>query len=472
MQANIFKNSDVCLDGTAVITEKSRHISYKELWGQADQLARRIEKRCLTVIVCKNNLESIVGYIGLTRAGIVPLMVNFGIKIESLRDILIKFKPEYIFLPTENINDVKEARAVSVFGDYSLLQTDYQIDYSIHDDLALLLATSGSTGSPDMVRLSYGNIWSNTNSIVESLGISYTDRTITTMPMSYSYGLSIVNTHLFKGASIILTDATLMEKRFWSLIKDCNATTFGGVPFIYEMLKKLRFEKMELPCLKYITQAGGKLNQKMIEEFARICSTKSIAFYVMYGQTEATARMSCLPWKYIGGKTGSIGYPIPGGSFYLEDQNGNILEDDDILGEIVYQGDNVSLGYAKNCDFLCKGDENRGVLHTGDLGKRDRDGFYYIVGRKSRFLKIFGNRVSLDQVEQLIKSAGYECACGGVDDRLKIFVTDVDTVKDVKNIMTTKTTINRSGYIVELIDEIPRGHSGKVLYSSLNNMKN
>jgi len=467
MQSSIFDVADQYLDSTAIITENSRHISYKELLDRADPFAGNIKNRCVTLIICQNCLEPLVGYVGLIRAGVVPLMVNSGIKSESLKDILEAFKPEYIYCPTENADTVEEAETVLAYDNYSLLKTNYKINYSLHDDLALLLATSGSTGMPDMVRLSYDNIWSNTNSIAESLEISRSDRAITTMPMSYSYGLSIINTHLFKGASIILTEATLMEKRFWNLLKDCSATTFGGVPFIYEMLKKLRFEKMELPSLKYITQAGGKLNRDINEEFADQCTAKSIGFYVMYGQTEATARMSYLPRKYMQKKAGSIGIPIPGGRFWLEDQDGNVVEADDSLGEIIYQGDNVSLGYAKSSTDLCKGNDNNGILRTGDMGKRDDEGFYYVVGRKSRFLKIFGHRANLDQIEQLLISEGHECVCGGIDDKLKILITNKDAVEDVKKIMAAKTTINRAGYKVEYIDKIPRNQAGKVLYSAL-----
>jgi len=468
MQLGIFDEKSERFDDLAIIIDETTKISYKELWKEADDFARCIKERCLIVIVCKNCIESIIGYVGLIRARFVPLLVNSDIKKESLLDILKSFKPKYILMPTEEVGSVFQVKPESTYGNYSLLKTDYHIDYSINDQLALLLATSGSTGRPDMVRLSYGNIWSNTNAISESLNISSIDRAITTMPMSYSYGLSIINTHLFKGASIILTEATLMEKPFWNLIKDCEATTFGGVPFIYEMLKKLRFEKIQLPKLKYLTQAGGKLSQEMIEEFAKICSLKPIKFYVMYGQTEATARMSCLPDKYLPEKAGSIGFPIPGGRFWLEDSKGKVIEEEDTVGEIIYQGKNVFLGYANGSDDLSKGNENNGVLRTGDLAKFDREGFYYIVGRKSRFLKVFGHRVSLDKIEELVASAGYECVCGGADDKLRVFVTNKNVIEEVKTIISTQTTVNRSGFMVEHIDKIPRSESGKILYSSLN----
>ena len=181
---------------------------------------------------------------------------------------------------------------------------------------------------------------------------------------------------------------------------------------------------MELPSLRYLTQAGGRLGRELAEEFNAICEEKGIRLIVMYGQTEATARMSYLPWEDAGRKAGSIGIPIPGGKFELVDANGQLIDGADVVGELVYCGSNVTPGYAKSRMDLAKPDENKGVLYTGDMAKRDEDGFYYVVGRKKRFLKIFGNRVNLDEVENLLKKEGIENACTGQDDRMVVFLTD------------------------------------------------
>ena len=193
------------------------------------------------------------------------------------------------------------------------------------------------------------------------------------------------------------------------------------------MLKKLKFEKISLPSLKYITQAGGKLSRGLLEYFSSLCDEKKMDFFVMYGQTEASPRMSYLPPNLLKKKNGSIGLPIPGGKFYLIDKKNQIIDEPYIEGELVYEGENVALGYARNCYELANGDSNNGVLKTGDLVKLDSDGYYYIVWRKKRFLKLFGNRVSLDQIEQKINEAGYNCACVGFDDRMKIFTTEKST---------------------------------------------
>ena len=464
---NFYDDLEKHSNNIAIIAEESEQISYMDLLDAADNIGKRIKKRCLVFLVCKNCFESVAGSVGFMRAGAVLVLIHNTINNIFFENLLEAYKPQYIYFPREkSVLNIK-GTAVYSYGDYTLLKTGYNVNKPLHDDLALLLTTSGSTGSPKLVRQSYRNISSNAEAIAQYLGITSADRPITTMPMSYSYGLSIINSHLLKGASIILTEATLMERRFWEEIRNNNATTFGGVPYIYEMLKKLRFERINQPSLKYITQAGGKLGLELSAEFTDICADKGIKFYVMYGQTEATARMSYLPWDHARSKVGSMGIAIPGGGFWLEDDNGNIIEESDKPGELVYMGDNVTLGYAESCPDLCKDDENRGILHTGDVAKRDADGFYYMVGRKKRFLKIFGNRVSLDEVEQLIKAAGYDCACAGTDDSLKIYVTNLADKDRIRNYIAERTGINQAGFSFVYIDKIPRDELGKVQYSGL-----
>jgi len=464
---NIFDDLEKYSSNTAIVTESSDQINYKVLLNAAGSIGKHIKKRCLVFLICRNCAESIAGYLGFMRAKVVPILINDTINKTFFAVLLETYKPEYIFLPTEISLSNFNFTEIYSHNSYTLFKTDYNIDYTINNDLALLLTTSGSTGSPKLVRLSNKNIYSNAESIAKYLGIMSADRPITTMPFSYSYGLSIINSHLLKGASIILTDATLMDRSFWEIFKGNNATTFGGVPYIYEMLKKLRFERMNLPSLKYITQAGGKLSMKLSAEFADICADKEIEFYVMYGQTEATARMSYLPWEYAHTKIGSIGIAIPGGKFWLEDENKNVIKKNNTIGELVYQGDNVTMGYAESCFDLQNDDENNGILHTGDLAKMDPDGFYYITGRMKRFLKMYGNRINLDEIEELIKTAGYDCVCAGTDDNLKIYITEPDDKDRIISYIAKRTGINRAGFSFVHIDKIPRNDSGKVQYSAL-----
>lgn len=452
--------------GQAVaITEDGEHIKYEEFIEDCNQFQQAVSARKIVFIICKNTYEALVGYVGSLRIKAVPVLINQNLDKGLLNRLLDSYKPSYIYMPKEENIDNQDV--IFNFRKYVLIKTTYVIDYELNKDLALLLTTSGSTGSPKLVRQSYKNITSNALSIAQYLQISNTDRPITTMPMNYTYGLSIINSHLLCGATIILTEKSLMDKEFWRMMKEYKATTFGGVPYIYEMLKKLRFEKMDLPHLKTITQAGGKLPKELCYEFAQICEEKNIKFVVMYGQTEATARMAYLPYEYAKSKAGSIGIAIPKGKFILIDEAGKEIQTPHTVGELVYYGDNVTLGYAENCFDLIKEDDNKGVLYTGDMAKKDEDGFYYIVGRKKRFLKIYGNRVNLDEIESLLKKEGFECACSGTDDRLVIFVTSQATIEKVREYVNKNIHINPRGFTIKYIEKIPRNEAGKILYSKL-----
>jgi acyl-coenzyme A synthetase/AMP-(fatty) acid ligase len=464
---NFYDDIDVYGKSIALILEDGEVVDYSKFLFDADSLKKVVGDRCLVFNVCDNCVESIVGYIGFLRGGFVQFLVSSNTNVDLLTNLLQVYKPKYIWVSKTKATNFGSYTNVYSYRDFVLFKTTFSIDYSLDACLAILLTTSGSTGSPKLVRQSYKNITANANSIAQYLDISPADRPITTLPMSYTFGLSILNSHLLKGSSIIVTNKALVDKYFWELLKENNATTFSGVPYVYEMLKKLGFSRMKLPSIKKLTQAGGKLGRALSEEFAKICEKKGIEFIVMYGQTEATARMSYLPSKYAVSKAGSIGIAIPGGEFLLEDKNGKIITQSNIAGELLYKGENVTMGYADSCYDLCKGDENKGMLRTGDLAERDSDGFYYIVGRTKRFLKLFGNRINLEEVEQILNDKGYTCVCGGEDNNLKIFTTDRDKVSEIQSFIANHTGINPSGFTVSFIEKIPRNEYGRIKYSLL-----
>jgi acyl-CoA synthetase (AMP-forming)/AMP-acid ligase II len=471
---NFYDDLDRYGAAPALISEQHVHTSYAELLRIADAVGACFTARSLVFCLCDNNLESVAGYLGMLRARSVPLLVNPGIHPDLFHNLLRTYRPAYLWLPRAQAEAAETAgtalgRMVHQFGDYVLLATAADTSYTLHPELAQLLTTSGSTGSPMLVRQSHQNISSNAQSIAQFLEIDGADRPITTLPMSYTYGLSILNSHLLKGCAILLTNKTLMDKGFWELLKTGQATTFGGVPYVYEMLKRLRFGRMTLPSLKTLTQAGGKLGPELSAEFAALCAEKGLRFVVMYGQTEATARMAYLPSEQAVAKAGSIGIAIPGGEFWLQDEAGAVIAANDTVGELIYRGPNVALGYAAGPDDLAKGDDNGGVLHTGDMARRDADGFYTIVGRKKRFLKLFGNRINLEEVEQLLKEYGQVCVCTGVDDHLRIYTTEAgpDTQAAIKAFVVERTGMHPSGFEVIHIAAIPRNDAGKILYSAL-----
>lgn len=455
--------------GIALQDERGICISYSSLDSACHEFYSHINRRCLIFILCRNEIGSVVGYISSVNHGVVPVLLSADLDIDLLENLIDVYRPAYIWMPESVTQRYYRFKKVLSNWEYSLLKTGFDGEYQLHEDLCLMLTTSGSTGSPKFVRQSYKNVESNTRSIVKYLNLGSDERPITTLPMNYTYGLSIINSHIFVGATILLTDKGLMQKDFWQFFKDAEATSFGGVPYTYEMLAKLRFERMQLPSLRYLTQAGGKLTKELHRKFAEYAANNDKKFIVMYGQCEATARMGYLPAEKALEKCGSMGIAIPGGRFELIDEKGNVIDSPDTPGELVYYGDNVTLGYAEQGEDLCKGNERAGILHTGDIAQFDEDGFYYIVGRKKRFLKLFGNRVNLDETERLIKTEfpSIDIACGGVDDKMYIFVSDSNYSERLKQFISLKTGLNASAFKVIELGGIPKNDSGKILYREL-----
>lgn len=456
-------------DSTAVYCEDGSTVSYSRFQQDSDRLAAALPGRCLVFNLCRNSYGSLLGYVTFLQNRIVPFLTEADGNQQMLAKLIDDYKPDYLWCPVEDAGRFPEYRPCAEAGGYLLLKTGFENCFPLYDELALLLTTSGSTGSPKLVRQSYTNIMANTESIVEYLKIDTAERAITTLPMSYTYGLSILNTHLYAGGGVILTQKTLMQREFWQQFKEYRATSFGGVPYTYEILEKLRFFRMDLPSLRTMTQAGGKLLPELHKKFAAFAQETGRIFVVMYGQTEATARMAWLPPDRALEKYGSMGVPIPGGCFTLIDAAENVIEIPETVGELVYTGKNVTLGYAERGEDLAKGDERNGVLQTGDMAKRDSDGFYYIVGRKKRFLKIFGNRVNLDEVERMLQSAfpGFECVCGGFDDKMFVLVTAEGMGEEIETYLAAQLKLNRIAFTVKTIPRIPRNDSGKVVYREL-----
>jgi len=446
----------------AVISDDGEQITYDELTDFSLGIGR-----CLMFILCENTVESLLGYVYCLNNRVVPLLLDSKIDRVLLLNLIKTYSPQYIWLP-KKANTFSYGVAFE-YKNYVLLETQLT-PFKLHDELALLLTTSGSTGSPKLVRQSYKNIFSNAEAIAEYLEIDQYEKPITSLPMNYTYGLSIINSHLLKGAAILLTNKTLMQREFWSFFMEEGATSIAGVPYTYEILKKLRFFKMSLPSLKTMTQAGGRLSPELHREFAEYARNTGRRFFVMYGATEATARMSYLPNEKSMEKCGSIGIAIPGGQLYVVDSNGQIIDQPDCVGELVYKGRNVTLGYAECSDDLAKGDEFNGVLFTGDMAKMDSEGYFYIVGRKKRFVKIFGNRVNLDECEGMIRAFfNVECACVGTDDNVCVYITDEGQVESVHRFISEKTGLNSIAFKVKTISSIPKNEAGKVVYSRLKN---
>lgn len=443
--------------------------TYETWYAHADELGGIMPSRSLAAIVCRNTIGSALSYLCCLQRRVVPLLIDEAMDDELKQGLLAAYRPEFIFCPcgTEGGNPL-----------YSLYDYDVyrhnNTSPALYEDLGLLLTTSGSTGSPKLVRLSYDNIQSNAASIAQYLELTAADRPVSSLPMHYTFGLSVINSHVLCGAAECLTTATVFDAAFWQFCKEKRVTSIAGVPFTYECLRRLKFTKMELPDLTLMIQAGGKLSKKSQKEFGQYAAGTGKRFVVMYGQTEATARMSYLPPADCLRKIGSIGVAIPGGSFRILDDDHAELTEPNAIGELCYDGPNVSLGYAHGADDLQLGDERHGRLLTGDLAYCDEDGFYYIAGRKKRFVKIMGKRVNMDEVEQLFKNAfaDRDFACTGGDDDLLVFTTAPETdCSDLEDFLVAKAGLHPSCFTIRSVAAIPKNSSGKTQYTDLSSLK-
>lgn len=453
----------------AIVGEDGTSSTYAQLIQYGNDLASHMPSRQLVFQLCSNTLGAIVGYTCLMEHQHVPLMLDKDITPHLLTRLLDEYRPGYIWLPADKVDLLTHPDIVYAAWGYVLIKYVSDQRSDLHHDLGLLLTTSGSTGSVKLVRLSYSNVVENTRAIVDFLGLDASDKAMTTLPMNYTYGLSVINTHLWVGATLVLSEKSVMQREFWEAMTHNQVTSLAGVPYTYEMLHKLLFFRRNLPSLRLLTQAGGKLSAELHRKFAEYAVHSGKQFVVMYGATEATARMGYLPSASSLEKCGSIGIAIPGGRFSLCGEDGQQVMAADTVGELVYEGRNVSLGYAQSRADLAKGDERGGILYTGDMARIDADGFYYIVGRKNRFLKIFGNRVGLDETEQLIRTcfADMECACTGTDDAMRIFITAPQKTDEVRRFLAETTKLHMTAFHVTYIPEIPKNAAGKILYQAL-----
>lgn len=453
----------------AVETEQGLRMTYAQLEKDASTIVSVMEPRKFTFCLCENTIGSFVGYVGFMTNNIPTVLLDAAKDIITIKGLIEHYLPQYVWCPTSRVKELNSGKSVTEYADYTLLETGVQ-NYDIHPDILLCLTTSGTTGSPKLVKLTERNLRSNAESIAEYLKITDKERAITSLPMYYSFGMSVINSHLIKGATILLTDKAVIQREFINFLKEGKATSVAGVPYTYEMLRRLRFLKMDLPELKTMIQAGGKLNANIVKEYVEAAQASGKEFIVMYGQTEAAPRMSYLPFDKALEKYASIGIPIPGGKLSVRDVNDQEITTPDTDGELIYEGANVCMGYAECIEDLVKEDENKGVLHTGDVARFDSDGYFYITGRMKRFVKVWGNRCNLDATEQLVKTITTSCACVGVDDKITVFVTEDGLDEKIKSYLVEKTGLNTRAFAVKVIDTIPTQPSGKLDYQTMQKM--
>jgi len=442
----------------AAIDDSGRSVTYGDICDFSKEFAKYLPDRSLIFLLAENRIGSLLGYTASLSNRIVPLVISAATEEGLYNHLYDLYQPEYLWLPETKA----EGREV-VFSawEYCLVKTGNP-PAPMYEELSLLLPTSGSTGSPKLVRHCYRNIEANADNVRRLYKLDGTERAMAILPMHYTMGLSVIASHLLAGATLLLSGRSLLDKGFWATLKE--ATSFTGVPYSYEILTKMCFTRMDLPNLKVITQGGGKLTEAMWNTLAQYAQEKGKQFIATYGQSECTARMAYLPAEMALDKVCSIGIAEPGGQLSIVDDNGNETFEGEAQGEMVYRGENVTLGYATCREDLLKGDENHGIMHTGDLARRDADGCYFIIGRLKRFLKIFGLRIGLDEVERMIKEEyKTDCYCKGNDEKLIVLVTDPKLQEVLPDYIEEKTHLFHQKIEVQVVDAILRNEAGKVI---------
>lgn len=454
----------------AIIYQKNNkliYVTYDSLLKSSEKICDKVEKNKLIILLCDNSIETIISYVGLIRNNNKNILIDCRIKYNKLKSLIASFKPCYVIGKKEILESFNIVKNKNLIGNLYFFEIKKNKKLKINNKISLLLSTSGTTGSPKLVKITHRNIYDNTKNIIKYLKINSKKITILTLPVYYSYGLSVLNTHLFSGATIALTPYSLTEKKFWEFYKIINPTNLSFVPFQLELIRNLRLYKFFNNKFEYITQAGGKLNYEDLKFFIEFSKINGIKFIAMYGQTEASPRMSYLSWKFAFKKIGSIGKPIPGGFFYLIDKNGNKINKSNVEGELIYRGKNVSIGIAKNYKDLSKLDDNKGLLKTGDIAEKDKDGFYYIKGRLNRYTKIFGLRINLDELQQMLSSKNNQVICDDLDSKIMIYYNGNIDKNIFINQIVRLTSLNKVAFEIKKIKKLPRNYSGKIVLKKL-----
>ncbi|WP_165735373.1 AMP-binding protein [Pseudoalteromonas sp. C8] len=444
-----FLNLDRFNENVAIISG-SEEITYRELAEKINNnSALKLPFKSLVFIKASNDLETIVAYLSNLVAGNIVYLYDSNNEsvVNNLIDI---YNPNYLF---EN-------------GEYTTLHSD---KLSLHSETVLLLSTSGSTGTPKFVRLTGSNIDSNAAAIADYLELRPSDRALLHLKLHYSFGLSILNSYMSVGASVVITNTTAMDESFGKLIKKHNITSFSGVPFIFQALDKASFDLSQYPSLRQITQAGGKMFKDDVLRWSKKSIKNEIEFFVMYGQTEAAPRMSYLPPKYVEQYPDSIGVAIPNGEILLVDDKKNIIREPNVEGELVYRGPNVMQGYASSLDDLSKG-KVVSELYTGDIAKFNELGLFTIVGRSSRFVKLFGIRINLDDLEEYFNSLGQDVICTGDDTKIIVAHTGILNPNAAISKLSKKINIPETCFQNLQLKFVPTLSNDKVDYKAIKSL--
>ena len=454
-----------CADLAVICAATGRSWTYAQLHEEAARRLRLIEKRprALCFLFARNDPESLFWYLALLESHHVVGLLNAELTSDLRQGLHSVYRPDIVI-------GVDPGSDYSVVEDGRFWSARTEQATQLHPELGVLLPTSGTTGNPKFVRLSRRNLAANAEAIAATLGIAASDRAVAHLPMHYSYGLSVINSHLHVGSTILLGVGSLLQSSFWNAIREHKINSFSGVPYTYMMLRRLGLDKLDVPTLLRFTQAGGKLDDVAIAHMLKLIAARNGEFWIMYGATEATARIAILDAELIEAKLGSVGRALPGGELRILDESGHEAARG-TPGQVEYRGPNVMMGYAMQRADLARDDDQHGRLLTGDRGYMDAEGFLYVLGREKRDAKVFGLRVNLDDIEAMVRDYGPAAAVESRE-RIVVFLEDVraEQIETAKARLSSRLGISHHGLDFRIVQQLPTLANGKIDYSALSKL--
>lgn len=479
------------LDKTAIIDKTN--ISYKELYSKISIISNLIKRVNIghedkIVLISGNSHFFIESYFGIIKSGCTCVPINPTLSNVDIEYIINSCSPKAIFIEKCFLDRIAEIAGkdikiiteddIDAFlinkADDEVSKEEIEIDLKKH--VAVILFTSGSTAKPKGVMLTHHNLYYNTNSIIEYFKLNSKDRIEVVLPFYYCFGTSLLHTHLRVGGSLVINNRFMFPESVLDDIEKYQCTGFAGVPSNYQiLLRKSSIKNRNFPSLRYVAQAGGKLTDNFIKELKQTLNGTEI--FIMYGQTEATARLSYLPPNMLEEKLGSIGKGIPGTILKVIDKEGKDIKTGEI-GEVVALGENIMKGYFNDEEETDKVIRN-GHLYTGDLATVDDDGYIYIVAREKQIIKSGGNRISPKEIENIIIQIPgvIETAVIGVEDdilgeAIKAFVVlndeafEVNEKYIIEHCKEKLASYKVPKYAV-FLERLPKNSSGKVMIGDL-----
>lgn len=426
----------------ALVSDAEGVVSYAELAARVDRAAAALDRRQLILAGARLDIPYVVAYLAALKAR-CPIIAGGP----AAADIADRFRPGLRLV------------------DDGFVATGAPAP-DLHPDLALLLSTSGSLGSPKLVRLSAANLQANAESIAQFLELDGRDRGLLSLPLHYSYGLSVLHAHLAVGASLYVTAQPIVAPGFLNAVAKAGCTSIAGVPHSYELFERIGLRRHAMPALRCMTVAGGALAPERVRDYAHFMQAKGGRFFVMYGQTEATARIAYLPPEAALTHPDHIGLAIPGGRLALVDESGAAIDRSGEIGELVYAGPNVMMGYAETPADLARGPV-LSELRTGDLAARSPEGFFRLAGRRARFSKIAGFRIGHDELERRLRDRGHIAAVTGDESRILVALEGRAALADLRDALARDAGIPAACIRIQTCAALPRTASGKIDYAAV-----